>query len=111
LVFLPWYDDPEDAILGSGQGVIQGALEVKIDLDIATKQVLAAVMRLAKPFGLSKQVAVDNAIDGMLQIGEAMGGGVLTEIEEILRDLLVTSRTRNKKYDQLSLNRSKWKQN
>ena len=103
--------DPEDAILGSSQGIIQGATEVKIDLDVAVKQVLETVMKVAKPIGLSKQAAVDSAIDGMLQVSEALGGRVTTKINEYLRDLLIPSRMRNKKYDQLSFDRFKWKQN
>jgi MFS family permease len=75
---------PEDAILGAGQGVIQGATETHIDLGTAAYHVIAAARQIAARTGLPEEMAVARATEGMLQAAEAVGPEAVAEVTEHL---------------------------
>jgi len=103
--------DPEGAILGASEGIIQGAAEVKADLAVAVEQVMKAARKVAELIGLSQKVAVECAIEGMLKAAEAIGKTAATHVNDCLRDLVIPGRTRRKEYNTPLLERIKERKN
>ncbi len=74
--------DPETAILGASEGIIQGAAEEKIDLGEAAIQTIEAAKKVAAQTGLSKELAVAKATQGVLQAAEAIGAHALAQVRK-----------------------------
>ncbi|HEY77849.1 MAG TPA: MFS transporter [Dehalococcoidia bacterium] len=75
---------PADAILGTSQGVVQGAMETNINLSTAARHVIAAARQMAAKSGLPEEMAVARATEGMLQAAEAIGPEAVAEVAEYL---------------------------
>ncbi len=75
---------PEDAMLGASQGIIQGATETNIDLGTATAHIIGAAKQIAAQTDLSEDVAVAIATEGALQAAEAIGPEAVAEVAEYL---------------------------
>lgn len=80
---------PEDAILGSSQGIVQGAAEIEADLGAATLAAVETAKEVAAEAGLSEEVAVAKAVEGALEVAEALGPQAVAEVAESLPDELL----------------------
>ncbi|MFC1977800.1 MFS transporter [Chloroflexota bacterium] len=76
--------NPEDAILGVSQGVIQGAVEKGADLGVVTEQIIKDARKVAAQAGVSEEVAVNKAAEGILEAAEALGADAVAEVAESL---------------------------
>ena len=59
--------EPKDAILGTSQGIIQGAAEVGVRLSTITHETIEAAKLVAKQVRLSQEKAIAEATEGILQ--------------------------------------------
>jgi len=75
---------PEDAIIGTSQGIIQGAVETESDLIIAVQQTIETARDIAAQTGLSEETAVARAIEGALQAAEGIGPEVVAKVRDAL---------------------------
>jgi MFS family permease len=75
---------PEDAIIGTSQGIIQGAVETESDLIIAVQQTIETAREIAAQTGLSEETAVARAIEGALQAAEGIGPEVVAKVRDAL---------------------------
>jgi hypothetical protein len=76
--------NPLNGISGTSQGIIQGAVETGTDLHMVTTRTLEAARKAALEAGLSEEVAVSKATEGMLQAAEALGANTITQVKEAL---------------------------
>ena len=76
--------DPEDAVLGVGQGIIQGAMESRADLGKAALHTIEAAREVAAQTGLPEEVAVAKVVEGMLQAAEAIGPEATAQVSKSL---------------------------
>jgi len=76
--------NPLNGILGASQGIIQGAAETEADLGAAALQTMEAAREVAAQAGLSEEVAVAKAAEGVLLAAEAIGPEVVAEVAESL---------------------------
>jgi len=75
---------PEDAIIGTSQGIIQGAVETESDLGAAVQQTIETAREIAAQTGLSEETAVARAIEGALQAAEGIGPEVVAKVRDAL---------------------------
>jgi len=72
---------PQDALRGAGQGVIQGASEVKADLGEASFQAVEAAKEWASEAGLSEEEAGAQVAQGCLDAAAALGPKALAQVK------------------------------
>ncbi len=82
---------PENAILGASQGIIQGTVEVKADITLATIKTIETAMKIARRVGLTDERAAEVAVEGALQTAEALGPEVVAEVVEGIPDKYLKS--------------------
>jgi len=75
---------PEDAIIGTSQGIIQGAVETESDLSAAVQQIMETAREIATQTGLSEETAVAKAIEGALQAAEGIGPEAAAKVRNAL---------------------------
>jgi hypothetical protein len=73
-----------NGILGTSQGIIQGAFEAGVDLGLITKRMLEAARKTATQSGLSEKEAVAKATEGILEAAAALGADTLARVKEAL---------------------------
>ena len=71
---------PEDAIVGTSQGIIQGAVETEADLGVAVQQIIETARKIAGEAGLSAEEATARAREGILQAAEGYGPEVAARV-------------------------------
>ena len=86
---------PLDAIQGSSQGIIQGAIETGTDLTAATIYTIEAVKEVAKLSGFSEEAAVVKATVGALEAAEAATPEAVAKVKEALRTTAHSSREKS----------------
>jgi MFS family permease len=74
--------DPQDSVLGVGQGVVQGAVETGIDVTKAIEVAIDIVKKSSKDIGMSEDEAVTAATEGALRAAEQLGSEVVAEVVE-----------------------------
>ncbi|MBT9159370.1 MAG: hypothetical protein DDT27_00493 [Dehalococcoidia bacterium] len=78
--------DPLNGILGASQGIIQGAVETGAELEAVTEQTIEAARKAAAQLGLSEEVAVAKATEGVLGAAEALGADALARVKGALHN-------------------------
>ena len=73
---------PEDAVLGTGQGIIRGAIETGTDFDEAVHQTIETARNIASKTGLSEEDAVIISIEGMQQAARGISEEVYSQVLE-----------------------------
>jgi hypothetical protein len=76
--------DPEDAILGASQGIIQGTAESHGDLAAAAVGAIETAKEIAGQAGVSEEVAAAEAAEGALQAAEAIGSEAVARVKEAI---------------------------
>ena len=74
----------EDALLGAGYGVVQGAVEAGEDPAEATAQAVEAAREAAAELGMDGDEAVDRLASGALRAATAAGEDALTAVQDAL---------------------------
>ena len=77
--------DPQDAVMGASQGIIQGATETGADVTAATRQTIEAAKKVAKQEGLNEDSMMIKAIVGALEAAQAAGPKVVESVRKALR--------------------------
>jgi len=77
--------DPEDAIIGTSQGIIQGAVEIKADIGEAVQQTIETAREIAARTNLPEERAVAKAIEGMEQAADGIGKEVAAQVRDYIK--------------------------
>ncbi|MFC1870936.1 MFS transporter [Chloroflexota bacterium] len=77
--------DPEDAIIGTSQGIIQGAVEIKADIGEAVQHTIETAREIAARTNLPEERAVAKAIEGMEQAADGIGKEVATQVRDYIK--------------------------
>ena len=86
--------DPLQNLRGSGQGVIQGAIETGADLRETTASAIQASREIAHQIGLTEDVAAATTVEGMLEAAKAAGPEALAIVKKSLPEELQKADTK-----------------
>jgi MFS family permease len=73
---------PEDAVMGTGQGIIRGAFETGMDIEVAVHQTIETARKIASRTGLSEEDAVIISIEGMQQAAMGISEEIYSQVIE-----------------------------
>lgn len=76
--------DPEDAILGTSQGIIEGASETRSDLGTAARKTVEAAAKMSKLVHLSKKSVIAKVVEGTLRAAETISPEAVTQVKKSL---------------------------
>ncbi|WP_332445380.1 MFS transporter [Dehalococcoides mccartyi] len=76
--------DPEDAILGASQGIIEGASETRSDLSTAARKTIEAATKVSKQVHLSKKSVITKVVEGTLQAAETISPEAVAQVKKSL---------------------------
>ncbi len=76
--------DPEDAVLGVSQGIIEGASETHSNVESAARKVVESAARISKQTNISEESAVAKIIEGTLQASESLDSETLEKVKQSL---------------------------
>jgi MFS family permease len=76
--------NPEDAIIGVSQGLIQAAAETDADLYKVTEQMIKTAKKLPSQTGVPEEVAVNKTIAGIIEAAETLEKKATSQVKEAL---------------------------
>ncbi|UCC16983.1 MAG: hypothetical protein JSU58_00050, partial [Dehalococcoidales bacterium] len=72
----------DDILAGIGQGIIHGAVETDMDLNLVVKETLTAVSKIATSNNILEKTAVDKVTEGMVDVAQGLGEATYIKILE-----------------------------
>jgi hypothetical protein len=84
--------DPQDAIVGASQGIIQGTAEAHGDLAAAAAKTIETAKELALQSGMSQELAAAKAAEGALQAAKAIDAEAVARVKDAIPPLELEKR-------------------
>ncbi|MBN2100099.1 MAG: MFS transporter [Dehalococcoidia bacterium] len=76
--------DPRESIRGTASGIVRGAGEAGLDVGRAAQCAVLAATEASRQTGISSEVAVTEAVTGILEAAEGLGPEAVSKVKEAL---------------------------